>query len=179
MLGFNIGSFLFIEIKDNIQDYIKYLGNVAEEAQVEVDRKIPRIASATTKAVKKELDENTTHYPSGRVKSGKGGYSQGIYKKSIRSYNFAESKWHVGFQVYAKKPHYRLSHLLENGHVNKQFRWGKGSPTRFGNKGMIIMPFKTIQVPHIEPGQEFANEKVIEMYHKALNESLSKGMKKL
>ena len=165
-------------ISSNAQDWIKYLGNVAEKTQIEVDRNIPKISRATKQNVKSHLVHGA-------------GIEQGIYRKSFRINNFAESKWHVGFQVFARKPHYRLTHLLEGvskkrGHRTVLFRWGKGKRTKWGNVGMNwVLTTKnkkhplgyTRAIKHIEPGQNFAEMKVVEMYETTIKNNMER-MKK-
>lgn len=114
-----------IHIKTNAKDWVKYLNEVPEKTQLYVDGKIPKLRSNTRKNVRSHLTKGH-------------GVDEGIYRKSFIINNFAESKWHVGFQVFAKKPHYRLTHLLEDGHILKVFRWGGSERTKWGNYGMEI-----------------------------------------
>lgn len=172
-----------IKFRSNEADYIKYLGQVAESLQLDVDHKIPTIARGAKRTVKNALTEDF-------------GIDSGTYQRSFTINNYSESKWHVGFQVFAKNPHYRLTHLLEGGtsapmygHRTVLFRWGKGERTRFGNYGMShvyetkkhykghhhIIGY-TNKIEHIEPGQYYAETKVERMYEDAIKKALSKGM---
>ena len=172
---------MMFQLKTDKQKLIEYLGNVAEKTQIEVDSKIPTISRSTKREVKSRLNASY-------------GINEGIYRNSFKINNFAESKWHVGFQVFAKKPHYRLTHLLEGGdapmygHRTILFRWGEGRPThRTGSVGMShvyqthnhykghthIIGY-TNSIKHIEPGQAYAENKVVAMYEKALSKSLER-----
>ena len=169
------------QFKTDNQKLIQYLGNVAEKTQIEIDSKIPSISRNTKVNVKSHLNVNY-------------GIDEGVYRNSFKMYNFAESKWHVGFQVFAKKPHYRLTHLLEGGdapmygHRTILFRWGKGRPTHVTGavgmshvyvtkkhyKGHTHIIGYTNAIKHIEPAQAYAENKVVQMYEKALSKSLER-----
>lgn len=166
-----------LSITSNAQDYIKWIDNVPNKMQVEIDRKIPIIARGSKREVKNNLVPGN-------------GVDEGVYKNSFIINNFRESKWNVGFQVFAKKPHYRLTHLLEGyenrpgGHKIFLFTPGVGRATKWGNIGMSWVQSAgksgwTKKVIHIEPGQQYAEDKIIEMYESTLNSSLSERMKRI
>ena len=155
-------------------DY-EWLTTVPERIQLEIENKIPNIRRATKKVVQSQLTENY-------------GVEKGIYKRSFTIYNFAESKWQIGFQVFAKKPHYRLTHLLEGtnkgGHRIKIFTRGRGEMTRWGNIGMSFVRTKkrpsgyTRRVIHIKPAQDYADEKVPTLYRTVVTKKLMERMYK-
>lgn len=153
-----------IKVSSNAQDWVRYLNTVAEKTQIDIDQKIPTVSSNTRKNVRGHLTKGN-------------GVDEGVYRKSFIINNFAESKWHVGFQVFAKKPHYRLTHLLEYGHKKKVFRWGGSIRTKWGNFGMVVIGGQTKAIPHIEPAQDYAEEKVIKLYREAILRSMER-MKK-
>lgn len=45
-------------------------------------------------------------------------YSKGAYKRSW-TYRVDRERGKINVTVHAKSPHYRLTHLLENGHLNR------------------------------------------------------------
>lgn len=163
------GSYVYFTISDNSKDWIKYLNNVAENTQLRIDERIPNIRTSTKRKVQSELYKGH-------------GMDTGIYKRSFTINNYAESKWHIGFQVFAKKPHYRLTHLLEDGHESKVFRRGKGKPTKWGNIGMVNIGRRGANITgasqHIAEGQKYAEDKIQKIYEEAINKSMER-MKKL
>ncbi len=66
----------------------------------------------------------------------------GDYKKSMAIKKTYESESSVTYKWYVKKPHYRLTHLLENGHA-----------TRKADK-------RAQAFPHIIYGDEYAREQL-------------------
>jgi len=78
--------------------------------------------------------------------------AQKLRNSSPRKYGDYAKSWSFkterdgSFVVYAKAPHYRLTHLLENGHVirNKKGTYGR-----------------TNGIKHIEPVEEWANNEVV------------------
>lgn len=173
-------------IKSNAREYSKWIAEVPTKIQLDVEAKLPKVERETKKVVKGKLNRNF-------------GVDEGVYKKSFIINDFAESKWHIGFQVFAKKPHYRLTHLLEGGsppmygHRTVLFRWGKGRPTtKTGAIGMShVYDTKTHYkkhhhiigytglVRHIEPGQDYAEAEVPILYDEGINKTLSERMKKI
>lgn len=166
-----------IVFKSNALDYAKWYATVPLEVQLEIeDKKMPYLKNATKEEVKRHLVKNK-------------GVEEGIYKRSFTINTFAEHKWQVGFQVFAKKPHYRLTHLLEDGHAIVVFRRGQGRQTKWGNVGMVDLTKvggsvlhpdgRTNSFPHIAPAQKYAEDKMSELYHDAVTGKLEERMKKL
>jgi len=158
-----------IKISDNFQDFAKWLSKTPEAIQLKIDERIPYIRRSTKKEVQNHL--TIGH-----------GVDEGIYKKSFKINNYAQSKWEVAFQVYAKDPHYRLTHLLEYGHRIKVFRWGQGEPTKRGNVGMVFINSlrhgtHTEAIPHIAPAQKYADDKVYELYDKTIDKKFTERMR--
>lgn len=147
------------------QDFAKWLGKVPDNIQSDLNKKIPSVKRQTKKVVKDHLTFGN-------------GVEEGIYKKSFTVIDLSENRWHIGFQVVAKKPHYRLTHLLENGHRIKLFTPGHGEQTKHGNIGMSFVSTlrtgnRTKEIPHIEPGQTYAEDRIIRLYWDTINERYS------
>lgn len=167
-----------IYMQSNANDYRSWFNDIPRRLQLKIKDDIPKIRKETKKIVKAQL--TTGH-----------GVEQGIYRKSFIINNFAESPWHIGFQVFAKKPHYRLTHLLEGkqndgrGHKIKIFKRGQGERTKWGNIGMVFTGTKrrpsgwTYAIKHIEPGQEYADEAVPYLYRKTYTLLFLERTKKL
>lgn len=175
-----------IVFDSNARDYAQWVSGVPQKIQLQVEEKTPRLKKRTKKEVQKHL---TTKF----------GVDEGVYKKSFKINDYAQTKWQVAFQVFAKKPHHRLTHLLEGGnppmygHATILFRWGKGRPTT--KKGVIGMShvyqtklhYKghhhiigyTGLVRHIEPGQEYAEEQLPILYDEGINKTLKERMKRI
>lgn len=155
-----------ISFNSNARDFAKYMSEVPEKTRVEIDRQLPTLRRNTKKVVQSEL------------RGGKHGLDKGVYRKSFIINNFAQSKWEIGFQVYAQAPHYRLTHLLEDGHETKIFRWGQGELTRKGNKGMVNIGRRGANIKgasqHIAVGQKYAEDKIDEVFKQALNKSFER-----
>ena len=81
------------------------------------------------------------------------GVRTGKYKKGITSRNLSKDDV-IYFQVGGNKKTYKLTHLLEQGHV--LWLWGKKTNRR------------TKSIPHIEPGQDYADKRVLDAYKKAV-----------
>lgn len=166
-----------ISIEPNTRSYIEWLTVVPEMIQLEVESELPRVRRATKKEVQSHLTSDF-------------GVDEGVYRRSFIINNYSNSKWEVAFQVYAKKPHYRLTHLLEDGHKTILFRWGKGRPTHITGAVGMSQIFKTENnyknhkhepgwtgsVEHIEPGQEYAEKELPNLYDKGINKVLKRGM---
>lgn len=179
-----------IEFNSNAREYSRWIGEVPEKIQLQVEEKLPRVKRNT----KKEVQEHLTN------DFGIGiGKKRGTYKKSFTVNDYSQTKWQVAFQVYAGKGHHRLTHLLEGGsppmygHQTILFRWGKGKPTT--KKGVIGMShvyetklhYKkhhhiigyTGLVRHIEPGQDYAEEQLPILYDEGINRTLKERMKRI
>lgn len=148
-------------VKSNAQNFIKYFNEVPEKTQLQIESKIPSIRTKTKRKVQSYLKKGS-------------GVDTGIYKKSFIINNFSRNKWEVGFQVFAKKPHYRLTHLLEDGHDIWVFRKGGNRRTKWGNFGMVKIPKTTKRIEHIAPSQKFANEKVLDLYSEAISNAIER-----
>lgn len=161
-----------VHLDSNARDYSEWLNNVAERTQRKLEAKAPIIKRRTKKTVQKHL-----------VK-GKG-LEEGIYRKSFTINDYSQTKWEICFQVYAKKPHYRLTHLLEDGHKMFLFRWGRGRPTKWGNVGMAFTTTRrrpkgrTHVVKHIKPGQQYAEKQFPKLYDEGINSVLKERMKRI
>ena len=162
-------EYLDLELTVNDKDLVKYLNSVSERTQIEIEARIPSVRRRTKSVVQ-------AHSPVDR----------GIYRRSIILNNYAKEKYEIGYQVYAKPPHYRLSHLLEGrndtyggkyAHILKQFRWGQGEPTRKGRIGMVRVGM-TKRYQHLKYGLEYAEEAVRELYDLAIKKSIKKGKRK-
>lgn len=150
----------WITVSAELKQSAYYLTKVPEKVQIYCESRYPTIKRGAKRVVKKHLTKP-------------GGVDQGVYKRSFTINNYSESKWQLGFQVVARKPHYRLTHLLEHGHESKVFKWGQGRPTIWGNVGMVNIGRRGMNVmgasQHIQEGQDYAEKKVIDLYIKAVN----------
>ena len=78
--------------------------------------------------------------------------NKGKYKKALSVTTQYEGKRNKRVVLYAKKPYYRLTHLLENGHATRNGR-------------------RTKKVPHFQKAEEYAD--------KTLTEEVIKGIEKI
>lgn len=95
------------------------------------------------------------------------GVDTGIYKKSLRVVDSSQLRMgYFCYQVVAKKPHYRLTHLLENGH--------KMVPNRHFYRPVA----RTKSYPHIIYGQDYVDENAMKKIKESIKESFGKGENK-
>lgn len=85
-------------------------------------------------------------------KKGRGG---GKYRRSL-TVELSQKNGTSGFTVYAKAPHYRLTHLLENGHRTR-LKTGQ-----YGTKA------QTTPQPHFAPVQEWADKEALRRIEEAI-----------
>lgn len=98
------------------------------------------------------------------------GVNKGIYIKSLYIKNSSElRKDYFCYQVGARSPHYRLTHLLENGHkVRGCF------DRRKSKKGDI----PTRKITHIVYGQDYVDKHATNKIVEAVNDAFGKGEQK-
>lgn len=108
------------------KEWADELNEILEDYQGEVIEKLDIAALTTAKNAVKELKEKS---PKSR------GAKSGEYAKS---WGYKKEKMPFGYTSYTihNKKHYRLTHLLENGHMIKN---------KYGSYG------RTRPIPHIKP----------------------------
>lgn len=149
------------DLNGSLEKTAKILSSINEQFRIEVQEEIKEIKKETKSRVVKQLKKGH-------------GINKGTYKKSIVINNLARrDPDKIAFQVGSKK-HYRLTHLLEDGHDKWVFRRGKGRPTYRGNVGMVQLSGKTKAIKHIEPGQDYADRAVQKMYEEAWENAVKK-----
>lgn len=107
------------------------------------------VAAKVTKAV-----EDVGKQSLGMVK-GKAPRKTGKYKRSL-TVEITNKDGAAGFQVYAKPPHERLTHLLESGHKTR-LKTGQ-----YGTKA------HTSPQPHFAPVQEWADKEILKRVEEAI-----------
>lgn len=85
-------------------------GAIAEELTLYDQKVIDEIKKTAKKSMSALVKETRATAPVG---------NRGVYQKSISSKKLSENKRSVSYVWYVKGSAYRLSHLLEKGHANR------------------------------------------------------------
>ena len=120
---------------DISKDLAKIMAEYTDSIRAEINEIVDDVGNEATAMLKGKAPR----------KKGKGG---GKYKRSI-TVELSKKYGSSGFTVYAKAPHYRLTHLLENGHRTR-LKTGQ-----YGTKA------QTTPQPHFAPVQEWADKEVL------------------
>lgn len=134
--------------QEDLDNYGKYINNLPAVVKQELNDEIKPLKQKTKQIVKHKLTKGH-------------GVQKGIYKKHIVIKTLDTEPGHVHFQVGGNKGHYRLTHLLENGHRIKMLG--------------VFLNHNTKKVEHIAPGQDYADKHVIMMMKKAIKKATKKG----
>lgn len=126
------------------KDLAKIMAEYTDSVKQEVSKIVEDVGSEATAMLKGKAPR----------KKGKGG---GKYRRSI-TVELSQKNGNAGFTVYAKAPHYRLTHLLENGHRTR-LKTGE-----YGTKA------QTDPQPHFEPVQEWADREALRRIEEAIRE---------
>lgn len=127
----------------------------------DISKDLAKIMADYTDSVKQEINEivddvgnEATAMLKGKAprKKGKGG---GKYRRSI-TVELNKKDGNSGFTVFAKAPHYRLTHLLESGHRTR-LKTGQ-----YGTKA------HTSPQPHFGPVQEWADKEILKRIEEAI-----------
>lgn len=127
----------------------------------DIGKELAQIMVQYTDSVKEEINEiigdvgsEATAMLKGKAprKKSKGG---GKYRRSL-TMELSQKNGTSGFTVYAKAPHYRLTHLLENGHKTR-LKTGE-----YGTKA------HTSPQPHFAPVQEWADKEALKRIEEAI-----------
>lgn len=141
-----------VTFDSNAEAFIKYFETVPDEITRQVNKGIPSIQKNTRKIVRQHLTKGN-------------GRDTGVYKKHIVIRDLTTSTEEVHFQVGGSKKHYRLTHLLEHGHHIVVTR---------GDGVQYCLLKSTKAIPHIAPGQEYADKEVVGLYEEAIEKSLER-----
>lgn len=145
----------------------RYLREVGDRLKTDADTEVEKLGSKTKNVIKKQLNvgHNQALQDSPHASTTGGGVLSGVFKKSIKYENMNKGKnkefGKIHFKVGATAPHYRLAHLLEDGHV----LWCYGTNTHKYTKS----------IPHMSVSQKFADDKVASTFKRAIKNSFEKG----
>lgn len=131
-----------------VDKVVKYMDNVPRALQTELEIRSKSLKSATRKEYRRNL-----YWGHGK--------REGVYKANIIARDLDRTRENISFVVGGRKPHYRLAHLIENGH--RIISHGKDTGK------------KTRSFPHVQPAQEFANKEIIKLYDEAIERALKKS----
>lgn len=120
------------------------LDEAVKGAMKEVERAAYRAADAAVDTISKEaLKAVKDAAPEHATKSSR----KGTYKRNIKSKQTKKDEFNAEWTIYVAAPEYRLSHLLENGH-------------------MTVNGEKTKAIPHFAKGQQLADERLESEFEK-------------
>lgn len=101
----------------------------------------------------KEITWDVTDRLVGRTKAdAPTGRRKGKYKRAISSKTLFESEHKLIEVWYVKKPHYRLAHLLNNGHKTRSKGYVKGDNHITKNEEIAVKEFETMMEDAIKNG---------------------------
>jgi hypothetical protein len=125
--GFTNTDFLCDDIMSSLTEY-------SDDVAVRTRKAVDIVTREVSDEIKKHLSFNSR---------------TGNYIKSFRTKTLFEDKRNKRNTWYVKEPHYRLTHLLEFGHINRN-----GTRTR--------------AFPHVQYGEEIAERRLPELIEKVL-----------
>lgn len=136
-------------------------------------KKLIKVLQETIPIFQEDLGKNMTpvmkeskSITKSKLKKGHG-KNTGVYSKSLVVRNSSQlAKGYFCYQVGGNKTHYRLTHLLENGHKlvpNKHFYRNIGSR-------------KTQAIPHIIYGQNYVDDEGFNAVKKSINNAFKKAV---
>lgn len=144
-----------------------YLREVGDRVKADADKRVERLGTQTKKKIKSCLSPSSKWEarPYQHVSKTGGGIRSGVYYRSMKTENMNKGKnkelGKIHFKVGATAPHYRLAHLLENGHHLVYY----GRKTNLWTKS----------IPHMSVGQKYADDNVVKVFEKAIHDSFEKG----
>ena len=123
-----------IQIDDMADLIAEYMSNYSQEVTVQIKKSVDKVAEETNEEIKNHI--------SFKEHSGK-------YVKAFRIKTSYEDKFNKRKTWYVANGQYRLTHLLENGHVLRQ--GGRAN-----------------SYPHIKYGEELAQKRMEELAKEAI-----------